>query len=121
MEGIAAVETLADGDRILIAEACTHHASCEDIGRVKIPRMLMAKTGRKLEFEFCAGHDFPDDLSPFKIVVHCGSCMLNRRETLNRLEKARAAGKPVVNYGILISYCQGVSDRVIAPLLGNGK
>ena len=119
--GCAALERLAAGSRVLIAESCTHHAGSDDIGRVKIPRMLMAKTGRKLEFEFCAGHDFPDDLSPFKIVVHCGSCMLNRRETLNRLEKARAAGKPVVNYGILISYCQGVSDRVIAPLLGNGK
>ena len=116
MEGIAAIGSLADGDKILVAEACTHHASCEDIGRVKIPRMLLAASGKKLDFDFCSGHDFPEKLSQYKVIVHCGSCMLNRRETVNRLESARSAGVPVVNYGMLISYCQGVLERAVAPL-----
>lgn len=114
LDGAQALRTLTDGDRILIAEACTHHQSCEDIGRVKLPRWLRERSGKKLEFEFCSGRDFPDDLTRFKVIVHCGSCMLNRRETLWRQSLAAAAQVPMTNYGMTISFCQGVLDRVIA-------
>ena len=114
-KGVEALKTLRDGDRVLVAEACTHHASCEDIGRVKIPRMLAAALGTKLEFDFVSGHDFPADPGAYRVIVHCGSCMLNRRETLHRLNRAAASGVPVVNYGMLISFCQGVLERVMEP------
>ena len=111
--GVNAIDTLRPGDRVLMAEACTHHATHEDIGRVKIPRLLEKRAGGKLEFDFSGGRDFPDDLSPYKLIVHCGSCMLNRRETLRRLE--RAGNTPVTNYGMAISYCRGVLKRVLSP------
>lgn len=111
--GVNAIGDLRPGDRILMAEACTHHATHEDIGRVKIPRLLEKRAGGKLEFDFSGGRDFPDDLSPYKLIVHCGSCMLNRRETLRRLE--RAGNTPVTNYGMAISYCRGVLKRVLSP------
>ena len=111
--GVNAIDALRPGDRVLMAEACTHHATHEDIGRVKIPRLLEKRAGGKLEFDFSGGRDFPDDLSPYKLIVHCGSCMLNRRETLRRLE--RAGNTPVTNYGMAISYCRGVLKRVLSP------
>lgn len=111
--GTNAIPTLRPGDKVLMAEACTHHATHEDIGRVKIPRLLEKQAGGKLEFDFAGGRDFPDDLSPYKLIVHCGSCMLNRRETLHRLE--RAGKVPVTNYGMAISYCRGVLKRVLSP------
>ena len=111
--GVNAIRDLRSGDRVLMAEACTHHATHEDIGRVKIPRMLEKRAGGKLEFDFSGGRDFPEDLSPYKLIVHCGSCMLNRRETLRRLE--RAGKTPVTNYGMAISYCRGVLKRVLSP------
>ena len=111
--GTNAIAALRPGDRVLMAEACTHHATHEDIGRVKIPRLLEKQAGGKLEFDFAGGRDFPEDLSPYKLIVHCGSCMLNRRETLRRLE--RAGNVPITNYGMAISYCRGVLKRVLSP------
>ena len=115
MQGCRKISTLADGDKVLIAEACTHHPTCEDIGRVKIPRLLQQFTGKKLEFTFAPGRDYPEDISSYALIVHCGSCMLNRQETLWRLECARKAGVPITNYGMTISYCQGVLDKVLVP------
>ena len=120
LAGCGAIDRLRDGDRVLIAEACTHHATCEDIGRVKIPRLLGAKTGKKLEYSFASGHDFPDDIARFQLIVHCGSCMLNRKETLWRIREAERAGVPIVNYGMTISYCQGVLDRVTEVFRSRG-
>ena len=119
LKGAERIARLKPGDKVLIAEGCTHHAGDDDIGRVKIPRLLEKKAGGKLEFTICAGHDFPDDLSEYALMLHCGACMLNRREVLRRIELAAAAGVPVVNYGMAISCCKGVLDRVIAPF--NGK
>ena len=115
MQGCAAIAGLCDGDKVLIAEACTHHPTCEDIGRVKLPKMLGKATGKKLEFVFAPGRDFPEDISGFKLIIHCGSCMLNRQETLSRIRQAQAAGIPIANYGMAISYCQGVLDSVLIP------
>lgn len=115
LQGCSKIKDLQDGDRVLIAEACTHHPTCEDIGRVKIPRLLQQKTGKKLEFVFAPGRDYPEDIEKFALIVHCGSCMLNRQETLWRLENARKAGVPITNYGMAISYCQGVLEKILVP------
>ena len=115
MQGCRAIRELTDGSRILIAEACTHHPTCEDIGRVKLPAMLKKATGKELEFVFAPGRDFPEDLTQFQLIIHCGSCMLNRQETLYRLQKAKEMQVPVTNYGMAISYCQGVLDKVLIP------
>jgi [FeFe] hydrogenase H-cluster maturation GTPase HydF len=114
-QGAERIEALKPGDKILIAEGCTHHASDDDIGRVKIPRMLEQKVKGKLEFTICSGHDFPDDLADFSLVLHCGACMLNRREVLRRLQLAAQVNVPVVNYGMAISCCKGVLERVLEP------
>ncbi len=115
--GAAAIERLKmSGGRVLIAEACTHHATEDDIGRVKIPRWLRKYTGRDdLEIEAFAGCNYPEDLSSYSLVIHCGACMLNRRAVLSRVQQARAAGVPITNYGMCISYCQGVLRRVLSP------
>ncbi|MEG2075723.1 MAG: [FeFe] hydrogenase H-cluster maturation GTPase HydF, partial [Victivallaceae bacterium] len=110
-DGAMHIKDLKDGDRILVAEACTHHATCDDIGRVKIPRWLKNKLNINLEFDFVSGGDFPADLSAYKLIIQCGSCMINRRETLRRMENARSANIPIVNYGMCISWCQGVLYR----------
>ena len=115
MRGTEVIKQLSPGDKVLISEGCTHHAGDDDIGRVKIPRMLEKKAGGELDFTICAGHDFPENLSEYKLILHCGSCMLNRREVLRRLQLAGAAGVPVVNYGMAISCCKGVLDRVMGP------
>lgn len=114
-QGAQRIEALKPGDKVLIAEGCTHHASDDDIGRVKIPRMLEQKVKGKLEFTICSGHDFPDDLADFSLVLHCGACMLNRREVLRRLQLAAQVNVPVVNYGMAISCCKGVLERVLEP------
>lgn len=114
-EGAAAIRLLTPGDRILIAEACTHHASEDDIGRVKIPRWLASTVGGALDVTVGAGRDYPRDLSRYKLVIHCGSCMLNRRETLRRMELARQSGVPITNYGMAISACHGLLERVLSP------
>ena len=115
VRGTAGIDRLKAGDRILVAEACTHHPVGEDIGRVKIPRWLRAHAGVPLEFETVQGRDFPDDLSRFALVVHCGSCMGNRREMLSRLLRARQAGVPVTNYGLTIARSLGILERALEP------
>ena len=114
--GADAVANLHDGDRILIAEGCTHHRQEDDIGTVKIPRLLEKKTGRKLVFAHVAGMHYPDDLADYALVVHCGGCMLNRREMLYRIAAAQAAGVPIVNYGVLLACLNGILPRALAPL-----
>jgi len=113
--GLAAIDSLANGDRVLIAEACTHHALQDDIGRVKIPRWLRQYTGADLSIEVSTGRDYPANLADYKLVVHCGSCMLTRRETLARIRTAVEAGVAVTNYGLCISFVQGVVERVLQP------
>lgn len=115
VRGVAAVENLQPGDKVLIAEACSHHPLQDDIGRVKIPRWLRQYIGTDIIIGHSAGRDYPDNLSDYKVVVHCGGCMLTRREKLNRIEKAKVAGIPITNYGLLISYVQGVLPRVLSP------
>jgi len=114
-EGGAVIETLQPGDRVLIAEACSHHALQDDIGRVKIPRWLRQFVGGELQIDVSSGRDYPAHLSDYKLVIHCGACMLTRREMLNRIALAREAGVAVTNYGIAISVLQGVIKRTLAP------
>ena len=113
--GAAAIDHLRDGDKVLIAESCSHHAAEDDIGRVKIPRWLRQYTGCNLEIDIYAGRDFPDNLDEYSLVVQCGGCMHNRREILSRIEKCEAADVPITNYGLCISQTQGVLKRVLSP------
>ncbi|HSB71353.1 MAG TPA: [FeFe] hydrogenase H-cluster maturation GTPase HydF [Candidatus Methylomirabilis sp.] len=113
--GTLAVDQLKTGDRVLIAEACSHHPIAEDIGRVKIPRWLTQYVGGKLEFTHVQGHDFPPDLTPYKLVIHCGACTVNRREVLSRIMRCRQAGVPVSNYGLVIAYSLGIFERALEP------
>ena len=113
--GVTAIDALQPGDKVLIAEACSHHAVEDDIGRVKIPRWLRQYAGVDLDIRICAGRDYPEDLENYKLVIHCGSCMLTRRETLARIQQAKQKGVPVTNYGIAISFVQGVLERTLAP------
>jgi len=115
VRGALAIEELHPGDKVLIAEACSHHPIGEDIGRVKIPRWLMQYVGGKLGVRSVQGHDFPDDLSPYKLIVHCGGCMWNRREMLTRILRCRQAGVPITNYGLSIAYSLGIFERALAP------
>jgi predicted GTPase len=111
-KGAQAIENLKDGDKVLILESCTHHAIEDDIGRVKIPKLLTKKTGKKLIFDNISGHDFPD-VGEYALVVHCGACMTNRREVLSRIFMADKKGVPMTNYGIAISYCLGILPRAL--------
>ncbi|MGO8765341.1 MAG: [FeFe] hydrogenase H-cluster maturation GTPase HydF [Limisphaerales bacterium] len=115
VQGTLAIENLRVGDRVLIAEACTHHPIGEDIGRVKIPRWLAQYTGLKLQFEHVQGRDFPADISLYKLVIHCGACMWNRREMLSRIMKCQQAGVPITNYGLTIAYSLGIFARALQP------
>ncbi len=115
VKGAMTIDRLKPGDRILIAEACSHHPIGEDIGTVKIPRWLTQYVGGKLEFVHHRGHDFPENLSDFKLIIHCGACMWNRREMLSRLMKARMAGVPLTNYGLTIAYSLGIFERALQP------
>jgi len=115
VEGALAVEKLRGGDRVLIAEACSHHPIAEDIGRVKIPRWLTQFVGTKLEIDHVQGHDFPLDLSPYKLIIHCGACMWNRREMLSRILHCRQAGVAITNYGLVIAYSLGIIERALEP------
>ncbi|MEI6609544.1 MAG: [FeFe] hydrogenase H-cluster maturation GTPase HydF [Deltaproteobacteria bacterium] len=114
-EGAATIESLQPGDRILIAEACSHHALEDDIGRVKIPRWLGQYVGGDLEIDISSGRDYPDDLKKYKLILHCGACMMNRREMLTRMRKAQKAGVAITNYGVAISLMQGNIKRSLAP------
>lgn len=114
--GAAALKTLRDGDRVLISEGCTHHRQCDDIGTVKIPRWLKQLTGKELVLEYSSGAGFPEDLSHYRLIIHCGGCMLTRRAMLARLEKAAKSGVPIVNYGIMIACVHGILERAAAPL-----
>lgn len=113
VQGVAAIEILRDGDKVLICEGCTHHRQCEDIGTVKIPRWLRQHTGKELELVHTSGKDFPEDLSPYRLVIHCGGCMLNEREVAYRQKCAADAGIPFTNYGIAIAYMTGILKRSI--------
>ncbi|NLX25528.1 MAG: [FeFe] hydrogenase H-cluster maturation GTPase HydF [Lentisphaerae bacterium] len=113
--GAAAIDRLEPGDKVLIAESCSHHALEDDIGRVKIPRWLRQYVGVDLEIDVYAGRDFPDNLSEYKLAVQCGGCMQNRREVLSRIERCEAAGVPITNYGLCIAQTQGVLKRVLSP------
>lgn len=116
VEGVLAVRKLKAGDKVLIAEACTHHPVEDDIGRVKIPRWLRAQVGGELEIEVKAGSGpLPDNLSEYKLIVHCGACMLNRKEMLSRIMQAKRAGVPIVNYGVIMAYMHGVLHRALSP------
>lgn len=115
VEAVGIIEKLKDGDKVLIAESCSHHPIEDDIGRVKIPRWLKKYTGKQLIFESCAGRDFPENLKLYKLIVQCGGCMITRREMLARIEKAKAQEVPITNYGVCISFLQGVLKRVLSP------
>lgn len=114
-EGAARIDHLKSGDRILISEGCNHHAIEDDIGRVKIPRWLRQYTGCDLKIDVFAGRDYPENLTDYQLVILCGSCMLNRKETLGRIYKAKEAKVPITNYGVCISVTQGVAKRVLEP------
>lgn len=115
VKGAAAIEKLQDGDTVLISEGCTHHRQCDDIGTRKLPRWIEQYTGKKLNFRFTSGTEFPEDFTQYKIVVHCGGCMLNEREMKYRLQCAEDQEIAITNYGILIAYMQGILKRCIAP------
>jgi [FeFe] hydrogenase H-cluster maturation GTPase HydF len=115
VEGAMAVDRLAPGDRVLIAEACSHHPITDDIGRVKIPRWLTQYVGGKLDFTWVQGHDFADDFSSYKLVIHCGACMFNRKAMLSRILRCTNAGIPITNYGLVIAYSLGIFDRALEP------
>lgn len=111
-EGAKAIDELKDGDKVLILESCTHHAIEDDIGRVKIPNLLLKKTGKNLVIDNYAGHELPD-ISKYNLIIHCGACMTNRREVLSRILLANEKGIPITNYGMTISYCLGIMDRAM--------
>jgi hypothetical protein len=114
-QGAYALLNLKPGARVLMAEACTHHAICDDIGRVKIPRWLEQSVGGKVEIVIAPGRDFPDNVKGFDLVIQCGGCMLTRREMLIRIERAKEAGVAITNYGLAIAACLGILDRALEP------
>lgn len=115
MEGIDELDKLNENDSVLISEACTHHAQKYDIGRVKIPRWLKEHTKKNLIIDIAAGKDFPDDLTKYKLIIHCGACMITRTEMQSRIKHAELSGIPIVNYGMIISYMHGAIPRVLKP------
>ena len=118
LEGTPKISDLKDGDKILLLESCSHHTSCDDIGRVKIPRWISQFTGKKLHFEVVAGlDDIPGKITDYSLVIQCGGCMITRKQLLNRLKPAKEAGIPITNYGMTIAYVQGIYNRAIAPFV----
>ena len=111
--GAAALAKLKDGDKVLICETCSHHPQKDDIGRIKIPRWLREKTGKNLTIDIAVGKDFPTDLKQYKVLIQCGGCVVTRRHMLARLRAANAQGVPMTNYGMTISYLQGLLERVL--------
>ena len=116
LECTRALESLNDGDKVLISEGCTHHRQCKDIGTVKMPAWVQNYTQKKLSFEFSSGGTFPSDLKEFKLVIHCGGCMLNEMQMASRIEQCKEQGVPVTNYGMAIAYMNGILPRSLAPL-----
>ena len=116
VDGASALDSLKDGDRILISEGCTHHRQCNDIGTVKLPNWIRSYTKKEVEFEFTSGTEFPLDLSSYKMIVHCGGCMLNEREMKYRLKCAEDAKIPITNYGTCIAYINGILNRSLEPV-----
>ena len=114
VKGAKTLDQLMDGDTVLIAEGCTHHRQCDDIGTVKLPRWIREYTGKQIQFAFTSGRDFPEDLSPYKLAVHCGGCMLNEREMKYRVKCALDQHVPMTNYGVLIAYINGILRRSVA-------
>jgi len=110
-EGIKAMEKLRENSKVLIAESCTHNTSHEDIGRVKIPKLLQKKLGLNLDFTFSSGHDFTNDVSEYDLIIHCGSCMLNKKTMMTRIGLCHEAGVPITNYGIVLAYVNDILDR----------
>jgi small GTP-binding protein len=121
LEGINRLKSLKDGDKILIAEACSHHIQKDDIGRVKIPNWMRSFSSKTLTFEVYAGHDFPDNLEEYAVCVHCGGCMITSMEMNRRIMECHRRGVPITNYGLTISYLKGVLDRTIQPLMKEKK
>ena len=117
LRGAEAIGTLRDGDRVLISEGCTHHRQCGDIGTVKMPAWIRAHSGAEPEFFFTSGGEFPEDPSEYALIVHCGGCMLNAQEMKSRMERARKAGVPMVNYGAAIAKMHGILERSVEPFL----
>lgn len=115
VRGVLAMEKLLPGDKVLIAEACSHHCQADDIGKVQIPRWLRQHIGGDLIFDHCSGADFPTNLSEYKLIIHCGACMINRQAMLSRGNIAAEAGVPIVNYGVFLSYIHGVLERTLRP------
>lgn len=116
VDGASALDSLKNGDRILISEGCTHHRQCDDIGTVKLPNWIRSYTKKEIEFEFTSGTEFPLDLSSYKMIVHCGGCMLNEREMKYRLKCAEDAKIPITNYGTCIAYINGILNRSLEPV-----
>ena len=117
VKGALKIEELQDGDKILISEGCTHHRQCGDIGTQKLPAWILKYTGKKLIFEFTSGGDFPEDISKYKLVIHCGACMLNEKQMQTREALVKLAGIPMTNYGIVIAYLNGILERSIEPFI----
>ena len=116
MFGARTLESLKDGDNILMGEGCTHHRQCDDIGTVKIPNWIRKYTGKEIKIETSSGTGFPEDLTKYKMIVHCGGCTLNEKEMKRRMKLAKEQGVPMVNYGVLIAYMNGILERSIEPL-----
>ena len=115
--GVKAIKNLKPGSKVLISEGCTHRRQCDDIGTVKIPNLLKKQGHRDLQLEFTSGGAFPKDVSQYDLIIHCGACMLTRREVLRRIECAVVQGTPIVNYGVLIAALHGILERAISPFV----
>lgn len=115
VRGAMQLSELKDGDRVLISEGCTHHRQCGDIGTVKLPAWIEKFTGARPEYTFTSGGGFPDELEDYKLIIHCGGCMLNEREMKSRISRAEAAGVPIVNYGTAIAHMHGILQRSLEP------
>ena len=116
VKGAYVIEDLKDGDKVLISEGCTHHRQCGDIGTQKLPNWILKHTGKKVQFEFTSGGDFPEDLGNYKLIIHCGACMLNEKQMQDRIRIAKNQGIPMTNYGIAIAYLNDILGRSIEPL-----
>ena len=115
VKGAKAIESLENGDNVLISEGCTHHTQCDDIGTIKIPRWVRQMTGKQINFEHSSGNSFTEDIKKYKLIIHCGGCMLNRAAMLSRIDNAVKHEIPIVNYGVLIGYVQGILERALEP------